>query len=119
MSTGEYWNGIMHDLMDQGHPLSFFYFFTFMILATFIMLNLVVAVILVNYKDQQDKTDGPTPESGSGADVLPTVESIMPNDVPTATTRRSNPENVESDGEVIVPMAAENSPLKVKTEQEP
>ena len=90
-----------------------------MILATFIMLNLVVAVILVNYEDQHDKTDGPTPESGSDADVLPALESTMPHDVPTAMTRRPNPENVESDGEVIVPVAAKNSPLKVTQEEEP
>jgi hypothetical protein len=53
MSTGEYWNGIQHDLMDEGHDLAFVYFFTFLILATFIMLNLVVAIMILNYDDSQ------------------------------------------------------------------
>eukprot|EP01048_Picozoa_sp_COSAG05_P003861 COSAG05_NODE_189_length_14633_cov_44.869134_4_plen_1996_part_00 len=54
MSTGEYWNGLMHDLTDvEGHTYSFVYFFTFLMLATFIMLNLVVAVMIINYEEQQ------------------------------------------------------------------
>jgi hypothetical protein len=54
MSTGEYWNGIMHDLSDtEGNTYAFVYFFTFLILATFIMLNLVVAVMIINYNEQQ------------------------------------------------------------------
>jgi hypothetical protein len=54
MSTGEYWNGIMHDLSDtESHTYAFAYFFTFLILATFIMLNLVVAVMIINYNEQQ------------------------------------------------------------------
>ena len=44
----------MHDLMDQGHDLAFLYYSTFTILAEFIMLNLVVAVLLLNYEQQQD-----------------------------------------------------------------
>jgi hypothetical protein len=62
MSTGEYWNGIMHDLIDQGHTYAFLYFFTFMVLATFIMLNLVVAVILNNYEQMSEtEQSGTTP----------------------------------------------------------
>lgn len=49
MSTGEFWNGMMHELIDRGHTYAFLYFFTFLILAQFIMLNLVVAVLLINY----------------------------------------------------------------------
>jgi hypothetical protein len=51
MSTGEYWNGLMHDLMDGGHTLAILFFMSFTILAEFIMLNLVVAVLLINYEE--------------------------------------------------------------------
>lgn len=40
---------MMHELMDLGHTWAFLYFFTYLILAQFIMLNLVVAVLLINY----------------------------------------------------------------------
>lgn len=40
---------MMHELMDLGHTYAFLYFFTYLILAQFIMLNLVVAVLLINY----------------------------------------------------------------------
>lgn len=49
VSTGEFWNGIMHELMGLGHTWAFLYFFTYLILAQMIMLNLVVAVLLINY----------------------------------------------------------------------
>jgi len=67
MSTGEYWNGIMHDLIDQGHTYAFLYFFTFMVLATFIMLNLVVAVILNNYEQMDQTEQSPTADRSEGA----------------------------------------------------
>ena len=58
MATGEYWNGLQHDLTDNaGHTYAFAYFFTFLILATFIMLNLVVAVMIINYNEQQADSD--------------------------------------------------------------
>lgn len=58
MSTGEYWNGIQHDLTDvAGDTYAFAYFFSFLILATFIMLNLVVAVMIINYNEQQADSD--------------------------------------------------------------
>ena len=57
MATGEYWNGLQHDLIDMGHTYAFVYFFTFLILATFIMLNLVVAVMIINYNEQQADSD--------------------------------------------------------------
>ena len=40
---------MMHELMGLGHSWAFLYFFTYLILAQFIMLNLVVAVLLINY----------------------------------------------------------------------
>ncbi|XP_067933869.1 sodium leak channel NALCN-like [Watersipora subatra] len=63
--TGEDWNKIMRDCMitkpncypgdnywetDCGHaPLSFFYFGTFYVIITYIMLNLLVAIIMENF----------------------------------------------------------------------
>ena len=58
MATGEYWNGLQHDLTDvAGDTYAFAYFFSFLILATFIMLNLVVAVMIINYNEQQADSD--------------------------------------------------------------
>jgi len=54
MATGEYWNGLMHDISDiGGDSLALIYFATFLVLATFIMLNLVVAVLILNFDDSQ------------------------------------------------------------------
>ena len=64
MSTGEYWNGLMHDLMDQGHTFAFVYFASFTVLAEFIMLNLVVAVLLINYEEQQQNGNEPAEPAG-------------------------------------------------------
>ena len=64
MSTGEYWNGLMHDLMDQGHTFAFVYFASFTVLAEFIMLNLVVAVLLINYDEQQQNKEREEDETG-------------------------------------------------------
>ena len=53
VSTGEFWNGMLHELLDLGHTWAFLYFFSYLILAQLIMLNLVVAVLLINYDEQQ------------------------------------------------------------------
>merc|ERR1712225_123444 len=45
----------MHELMGLGHTFAFLYFASYLVLAQFIMLNLVVAVLLINYDDQQAK----------------------------------------------------------------
>lgn len=66
MITGESWNGLMYDCMVEyprcdddnnpnndygcGNPLAaYMYFYSFMILGSFIMLNLFLAVVLENY----------------------------------------------------------------------
>jgi len=53
--TGESWNGIMHDLMHAGHSVATPFFVSFVVLGSFIMLNLFVAVILENYVDAQNE----------------------------------------------------------------
>lgn len=61
MSTGESWNGIMHDCMAAGTVVTVFYFTSFVLLGQFIMLNLFVAVILENFEREmaaaEDKHD--------------------------------------------------------------
>lgn len=67
-STGESWNGIMHDLMVQppfcaaqkcGYPtLAPIYFMTFIVLATFLLLNVLVAVIVDNFENEVNKDEG-------------------------------------------------------------
>ena len=73
MSTGESWNGIMHDCAIKtdcstekdcamgtccGSPISALYFITFQLLGQYIMLNLFIAVMLEYYQRQQDAIDG-------------------------------------------------------------
>ena len=56
-STGESWNGIMHELEAQGHLVAIPYFVSFVVMGTFIMLNLFIAVILENFADAQSVSD--------------------------------------------------------------
>ena len=62
VTTGENWNGIMHDLMigpedgcveypksNCGTPLAILYFISFLLITAFIMLNLLIAVILESF----------------------------------------------------------------------
>ena len=66
MCTGEAWQGIMHDCQVQDSPscdpqldscgdryISYFYFVSFMIVGTFIILNLIIAVILEDFLTAQ------------------------------------------------------------------
>jgi Ion transport protein len=67
IATGESWNGIMHDLMD--HPdidstaksLVVPYFVTFIVIGTFLMLNLFVAVIMERFDDIGEKEASKNP----------------------------------------------------------
>jgi len=48
MSTGESWNGIMHDVMHV-HVLAWFYFVTYMVVVAYLLFNLLVAVVLEQF----------------------------------------------------------------------
>jgi len=48
MSTGESWNGIMHDVMDV-YVLAWVYFVTYMIIVAYLLFNLLVAVVLEQF----------------------------------------------------------------------
>jgi len=48
MSTGESWNGIMHDVMDV-YVLAWVYFVTYMVIVAYLLFNLLVAVVLEQF----------------------------------------------------------------------
>ena len=48
-TTGESWNGLMHELMFEQPALSPLFFISFTILGSFVLLNLIIAVILDNF----------------------------------------------------------------------
>jgi hypothetical protein len=58
-ATGESWNGVMHEIVHAGYPVAAPFFVSFVVICTFIMLNLFIAVILENFSDAQaiDKKD--------------------------------------------------------------
>jgi len=48
MSTGESWNGIMHDC-EYVHPGSWIFFVSYMMLVSYIMFNLLIAIVLEQF----------------------------------------------------------------------
>uniref|UniRef100_A0A7S3Y434 Ion transport domain-containing protein n=1 Tax=Heterosigma akashiwo TaxID=2829 RepID=A0A7S3Y434_HETAK len=50
-ATGESWNGLMHELMRQGHTVALPFFVTYALLCNFLLLNLFIAVILENFAE--------------------------------------------------------------------
>ena len=52
MTTGESWNGIMHDCMQQSGGMSSFFFVGFMIVATSLLTNLVIAILLEEFSSK-------------------------------------------------------------------
>lgn len=55
-STGESWNGIMHDVsIEAGSAAATAFFVSFLVLGQFMMLNLLVAIILENFEREMDE----------------------------------------------------------------
>merc|ERR1711998_227603 len=48
MSTGESWNGIMHDCMEV-YPWAWIFFQSYMLIGSYLMFNLVIAVLLEEF----------------------------------------------------------------------
>jgi Ca2+-binding EF-hand superfamily protein len=62
-STGESWNGLMHDLQAEQPFMARLFFVTFMVFASMMMLNLFIAVILENFGDMmREYNDGVSPD---------------------------------------------------------
>jgi len=53
-ATGESWNGLMHDAQKENSALSIFFFVFFQLVASYVMLNLFVAIILDQMSEQMD-----------------------------------------------------------------
>ena len=49
-STGESWNALMHDCMDQTTGWAFVYFTTFQLICGYLILNLVVAIVINRFQ---------------------------------------------------------------------
>merc|ERR1711959_24994 len=49
MCTGESWNGIMHDVMDANGGVSSLFFLAYMVIASSLLLNLVIAIMLEEF----------------------------------------------------------------------
>ena len=77
MATGEAWNSIMYDCMITedcdpaedcqrgtccGNPLAPLYFISFVLIGSFIVLNLLIAVVLDNFSTSKEDDDGVSPE---------------------------------------------------------
>jgi hypothetical protein len=59
-STGEFWNGLLRDMTDQGHSFALVYFGSYMVLSTLVVLNLLVATIVSNHEQAVDGNKGAT-----------------------------------------------------------
>jgi hypothetical protein len=57
ISTGESWNGVMHDAIEHGDFLAVLYFFTFIIFAQLVMMNLFIMIIVENFDNLNSKND--------------------------------------------------------------
>ena len=67
MSTGESWNGIMHDVMSV-HPTASLFFFTYMLIVAYLLFNLLVAIVLQQFHMEAVVSDDP--EAASKITVL-------------------------------------------------
>lgn len=53
MSTGESWNGIMHDCMVDTGPAAWVFYVSYMIIGSYLMFNLLIAVLLDEFSMAQ------------------------------------------------------------------
>lgn len=56
-STGESWNGIMHDCYSGEGILAYFYWTVFQLMSFFIFMNVFIAVIGESFDDNQATED--------------------------------------------------------------
>jgi len=56
MSTGESWNGIMHDCM-KFYPQAWVYFVTYIIIGAYMILNLLIAIVMETFQNVMDAED--------------------------------------------------------------
>jgi len=56
-ATGESWNGIMHECLNQEGNVAKYYWITYMLITFFIFMNIFIAVIYENFKDVHQSSD--------------------------------------------------------------
>eukprot|EP00656_Telonema_subtile_P000441 TRINITY_DN10202_c0_g1_i1.p1 TRINITY_DN10202_c0_g1~~TRINITY_DN10202_c0_g1_i1.p1 ORF type:complete len:1644 (+),score=363.32 TRINITY_DN10202_c0_g1_i1:42-4973(+) len=61
MSTGESWNGIMHDCMVDTGAASWVFFVSYMIIGSYLMFNLLVAILLDEFSMAQAQENHKVP----------------------------------------------------------
>jgi len=57
MSTGESWNGLMHDSMETVSPYAWVYYCVYMIVASYLLFQLIVAVVLEQFSSAAQEDD--------------------------------------------------------------
>merc|ERR1712196_252999 len=63
MSTGESWNGIMHDSMEQVSGYAWIFYCSYMIVGSNLLLQLIVAVLLEQFTNAASQEEAPiTPD---------------------------------------------------------
>lgn len=58
MTTGESWNGIMHDCMEA-YPMAWLYFLSWLFLGSYLMLNLIIAIVIDQFTMIIQQADQP------------------------------------------------------------
>jgi len=56
MSTGESWNGIMHDVMEV-YPSAYIFFSSYILLVAYLLFNLLVAIVLQQFHMESSQDD--------------------------------------------------------------
>jgi hypothetical protein len=59
MSTGESWNGIMHDSMITVSNAAWIYYVSYMIIVSYLLMQLIVAVVLEQFSSAQGDEEAP------------------------------------------------------------
>jgi hypothetical protein len=62
-STGESWNGIMHDIMEAGFPNSWSFFVVYQVFVSALLFELLTAIVLDEFGDQDDSDEVTVPPS--------------------------------------------------------
>jgi len=57
MSTGESWNGLMHDSMETVNAYAWIYYCVYMIVASYLLFQLIVAVVLEQFSSAAQEDD--------------------------------------------------------------
>uniref|UniRef100_A0A8C9Z7U3 Calcium channel, voltage-dependent, T type, alpha 1H subunit a n=1 Tax=Sander lucioperca TaxID=283035 RepID=A0A8C9Z7U3_SANLU len=102
VSTGDNWNGIMKDTLRECHPedrhclsylplVSPIYFVTFVLMAQFVLVNVVVAVLMKHLEESSVTSVHSQPCESHALLQVPDVSHVHPRSPPTLTMPRIAP----------------------------